>query len=62
MTEKTQKWGEIQVRYKKLKSDNSRYIKDHDKLTGEIDKEIEKRAQHKTQAMIKNTNYYGRED
>ena len=62
MSEKSRRWGEIQVRYEKLKSDNSRYITEHDKLTGKIDEEIVEKAKTKTQSMINNTNYYGRED
>ena len=62
MSEKSHRWGEIQVRYEKLQLDNSRYITEHDKLTGKIDEEIVEKAKTKTQSMIKNTNYYGRED
>lgn len=61
MSEKSHKWGEIQGNYEKLKSDNARYITEHDRLTGKIDKEIEKRAQEKTKIMIERANYYGRE-
>ena len=56
------KWGEVQLKYEKLKSDNERYLTEHDKLTGKIDAAIQKTAQHKTIEMIKNTNYYGREE
>lgn len=62
MSERSHKWGEIQMRYEKLNSDNSRYITEHDRITGKIDKDIEKKAQLKTQTMIINSNYYGRED
>ena len=56
------KWGEVQLKYEKLKSDNERYLTEHDKLTGKIDAAIQKTAQDKTIEMIKNTNYYGREE
>ena len=61
MSEKSHKWGEIQGNYERLKSDNARYITEHDRLTGKIDKDIEKRAQEKTKIMIERANYYGRE-
>ena len=38
MAENSHKWAEMQLRYEKLKSDNVRYITEHDKLTGKIDK------------------------
>ena len=56
------KWGEVQLKYEMLKSDNERYLTEHDKLTGKIDAAIQKTAQDKTIEMIKNTNYYGREE
>lgn len=61
MSEKSHNWGEIHGKYEKLKSDNARYITEHDKLTGKIDKVIEKAAQDKTIIMIERANYYGRE-
>lgn len=54
------KWVEVQLRYEKIKTDNARYLTEHDKLTGKIDPVIQKAAQEKTFEMIKNTNYYGR--
>lgn len=56
------KWGEIELKYQKLKSDNARYITQHDELTGKIDHVIQQAAQAKTTEMIENANYYGRED
>lgn len=41
MSENSHKWGEVELKYEKLKSDNARYITEHDKLTGKIDKEVE---------------------
>lgn len=60
MPEKSTKWGEVQLKYEKIKTDNARYLTEHDKLTGKIDPVIQKDAQDKTQEMIQNTNYYGR--
>ena len=62
MSENSHKWGEVELKYEKLKSDNERYITEHDKLTGKIDKEVEQEAQKKTIIMIERANYYGRED
>lgn len=62
MSENSHKWGEVELKYEKLKSDNARYITEHDKLTGKIDKEEEQEAQKKTIIMIERANYYGRED
>lgn len=62
MSENSHKWGEVELKYEKLKSDNARYITEHDKLTGKIDKEVEQEAQKKTIIMIERANYYGRED
>lgn len=62
MSENSYKWGEVELKYEKLKSDNARYITEHDKLTGKIDKEVEQEAQKKTIIMIERANYYGRED
>lgn len=60
MSDGSHKWGEVQLRYEKIKTDNARYLTEHDKLTGKIDPVIQKAAQEKTFEMIKNTNYYGR--
>ncbi len=62
MSDKSHKWGEVQKKYEKLKADNARYLTEHDKLTGKIVPSIQKAAQDKTLEMIKNTNYYGREE
>ena len=62
MSENSHRWGEVELKYEKLKSDNARYITEHDKLTGKIDKEVEQEAQKKTIIMIERANYYGRED
>ena len=62
MSENSHKWEEVELKYEKLKSDNARYITEHDKLTGKIDKEVEQEAQKKTIIMIERANYYGRED
>ena len=62
MSDGSHKWGEVQLRYEKLKTDNARYLTEHDKLTGKIDPAIQKAAQDKTIEMIQNTNYYGREN
>lgn len=62
MSDKSHKWGEVQMKYEKLKTDNTRYLTEHDKLTGKIDLDIQKAAQDKTFKMIKNSNYYGREE
>ena len=62
MSENSHKWGEVELKYEKLKSDNERYITEHDKLTGKVDKEVEQEAQKKTIIMIERANYYGRED
>ena len=56
MSENSHKWGEVELKYEKLKSDNARYITEHDKLTGKIDKEVEQEAQKKTIIMIKRIN------
>lgn len=56
------KWGEIELKYQKLKSKNARYITQHDEFTGKIDPIIQQAAQAKTMKMIENSNYYGRED
>lgn len=61
MSEKSHKWGETELRYEKLKTDNARYKTEHDKLTGEIDPIIQKEAQDKTKLMIERASYYGRE-
>lgn len=60
MSDGSHKWVEVQLRYEKIKTDNARYLTEHDKLTGKIDPVIQKAAQEKTFEMIKNTNYYGR--
>ena len=60
MPEKSTKWRETQLEYEKIKTENARYLTEHDKLTGKIDPVIQKTAQEKTFEMIKNTNYYGR--
>lgn len=60
MPEKSKKWRETQLEYEKIKTENARYLTEHDKLTGKIDLAIQKAAQEKTFEMIKNTNYYGR--
>ena len=60
MPEKSTKWRETQLEYEKIKTENARYLTEHDKLTGKIDPVIQKAAQEKTFEMIKNTNYYGR--
>ena len=60
MPEKSTKWRETQLEYEKIKTENARYLTEHDKLTGKIDPVIQKTAQEKTFEMIINTNYYGR--
>ena len=60
MPEKSTKWRETQLEYEKIKTENARYLTEHDKLTGKIDPVIQKTAQEKTFEMIKKTNYYGR--
>ena len=60
MPEKSTKWRETQLEYEKIKTENTRCLTEHDKLTGKIDLDIQKAAQEKTIEMIKNTNYYGR--
>lgn len=60
MSGKSTKWGEVKLKYEKIKTDNARYLTEHDKLTGKIDPIIQKTAQDKTLEMIQNTNYYGR--
>lgn len=60
MSDGSHKWVEVQLRYEKIKTDNARYLTEHDKLTGKIYPVIQKAAQEKTFEMIKNTNYYGR--
>lgn len=62
MPEKSTKWGEVQLKYDKIKTDNARYLTEHDKLTGKIDPNIQKAAQDKTVEMIQNSNYYGRKN
>lgn len=58
--EKSTKWRETQLEYEKIKTENARYLTEHDRLTGKIDLVIQKAAQEKTIEMIQNTNYYGR--
>jgi Skp family chaperone for outer membrane proteins len=60
MPEKSTKWRETQLEYEKIKTENARYLTEHDRLTGKIDLVIQKAAQEKTIEMIQNTNYYGR--
>ena len=60
MPEKSTKWRETQLEYEKIKTENARYLTEHDRLTGKIDQVIQKAAQEKTIEMIQNTNYYGR--
>ena len=60
MQEKSTKWGEMHLKYEKIKTDNARYLTEHDELTGKIDPIIQKAAQDKTLEMIRNSNYYGR--
>lgn len=60
MSVKSTKWRETQLEYEMIKTENARYLTEHDKLTGKIDPVIQKAAQEKTIEMIKNTNYYGR--
>ena len=60
MPEKSTKWRETQLEYEKIKTENARYLTEHDRLTGKIDLVIQKAAQEKTIEMFQNTNYYGR--
>lgn len=62
MSDNSHKFGEVQLKYEKLKSDNARYITEHDRLTGKIDEEVQQEAQKKTQIMIERTDYFGREN
>lgn len=61
LKDSSHKWGEMELKYEKLKSFNARYLTEHDKLTGKIDPIIQQIAQAKTIEMINNSNYYGRE-